>query len=40
LSGSNFYLWSVLIMLDVPIVFAIYLQWLGKQNPEAEMDAA
>jgi len=23
-------------MLDVLIVFAIYLQWLGKQHPEAE----
>lgn len=36
----HLYLWPVLIMLDVLIVFAIYLQWLGKQNPEAEMDAA
>ena len=30
------YLWPVLIMLDVLIVFAIYLQWLGKQYAEAE----
>lgn len=36
----HLYLWPVLIMLDVLIVFAIYLQWLGKHNPEAEMDAA
>ena len=36
----HLYLWPVLIMLDVLIVFAIYLQWLGKQSPEAEMDAA
>ena len=36
----HLYLWPVLIMLDVLIVFAIYLQWLGKPNPEAEMDAA
>ena len=36
----HLYFWPVLIMLDVLIVFAIYLQWLGKQNPEAEMDAA
>ena len=36
----HLYLWPVLIMLDVLIVFAIYLQWLGKQNPAAEMDAA
>lgn len=32
----HLYLWPVLIMLDVLIVFAIYLQWLGKQHPEAE----
>ena len=31
----HLYLWPVLIMLDVLIVFAIYLQWLGKQQPEA-----
>ena len=36
----HLYLWPVLIMLDVLIVFAIYLQWLGKQNSEAEMSAA
>ena len=36
----HLYLWPVLIMLDVLIVFAIYLQWLGKQNPAAEMDTA
>ena len=36
----HLYFWPVLIMLDVLIVFAIYLQWLGKQNPESEMDAA
>ena len=32
----HLYLWPVLIMLDVLIVFAIYLQWLGKQYAEAE----
>ena len=32
----HLYLWPVLIMLDVLIVFAIYLQWLGKPHPEAE----
>ena len=32
----HLYLWPVLIMLDVLIVFAIYLQWLGKQHPKAE----
>ena len=33
----HLYLWPVLIMLDVLIVFAIYLQWLGKHyaKPEA-----
>jgi hypothetical protein len=31
----HLYLWPVLIMLDVLVVFAIYLQWLGKQHPEA-----
>ena len=30
------YLCPVLIMLDVLIVFAIYLQWLGKQHEKAE----
>ena len=30
----HLYLWPVLIMLDVLVVFAIYLQWLGKQHPE------
>ena len=28
----HLYLWPVLIMLDVLIVFAIYLQWLGKHH--------
>jgi uncharacterized protein involved in tolerance to divalent cations len=28
----HLYLWPVLIMLDVLVVFAIYLQWLGKQH--------
>ena len=28
----HLYLWPVLIMLDVLIVFAIYLQWLGKRH--------
>ena len=32
----HLYLWPVLIMLDVLVVFAIYLQWLGKRHPEAE----
>ena len=32
----HLYLWPVLIMLDVLIVFAIYLQWLGKQHEKAE----
>ena len=32
----HLYLWPVLIMLDVLIVFAIYLQWLGKQHKKAE----
>ena len=32
----HLYLWPVLIMLDVLIVFAIYLQWLGRPHPEAE----
>ena len=30
----HLYLWPVLIMLDVLVVFAVYLQWLGKQHPE------
>ena len=30
----HLYLWPVLIMLDVLVVFAIYLQWLGKQRTE------
>lgn len=32
----HLYLWPVLIMLDVLIVFAIYLQWLGKRHPETQ----
>lgn len=32
----HLYLWPVLIMLDVLIVFAIYLQWLGKQHTQPE----
>ena len=28
----HLYLWPVLIMLDALVVFAIYLQWLGKQH--------
>ena len=32
----HLYLWPVLIMLDVLVVFAIYLQWLGKQRPEVK----
>ena len=31
----HLYLWPVLIMLDVLIVFAIYLQWLGKHHTQA-----
>ena len=30
----HLYLWPVLIMLDVLVVFSIYLQWLGKRHPE------
>ena len=32
----HLYLWPVLIMLDVLVVFAIYLQWLGMRHPEAQ----
>ena len=32
----HLYLWPVLIMLDVLVVFAIYLQWLGKDMPDPE----
>jgi exosortase H (IPTLxxWG-CTERM-specific) len=32
----HLYLWPVLIMLDVLVVFAIYLNWLGKNAPAAE----
>lgn len=32
----HLYLWPVLIMLDVLVVFAIYLQWLGKSTPASE----
>ena len=32
----HLYLWPVLIMLDVLVVFAIYLHWLGKNAPTAE----
>jgi exosortase H (IPTLxxWG-CTERM-specific) len=32
----HLYLWPVLIMLDVLIVFAIYLQWLGKHHTQPE----
>ncbi|MDA8620609.1 exosortase H [Luminiphilus sp.] len=32
----HLYLWPVLIMLDVLVVFAIYLQWLGKSAPPVE----
>ena len=32
----HLYLWPVLIMLDVLIVFAIYLQWLGKHHAQAD----
>ena len=32
----HLYLWPVLIMLDVLVVFAIYLQWLGKRHREAQ----
>ena len=30
----HLYLWPMLIMLDVLVVFAIYLRWLGKRHPE------
>lgn len=32
----HLYLWPVLIMLDVLIVFAVYLQYLGKQHAAPE----
>lgn len=32
----HLYLWPVLIMLDVLVVFAIYLHWLGKNTPPAK----
>ena len=32
----HLYLWPVLIMLDVLIVFAFYLQWLGKHHAKTE----
>lgn len=32
----HLYLWPVLIMLDVLVVFAIYLHWLGKSAPPLE----
>ena len=35
----HLYLWPVLIMLDVLIVFAIYLQWLGKHHTQPEPDS-
>ena len=34
LEWFHLHLWPVLIMLDVLVVFAIYLQWPGKQHPE------
>ena len=35
----HLYLWPVLIMLDVLIVFAVYLQYLGKQHSAMERTA-
>ena len=35
----HLYLWPVLIMLDVLIVFAVYLQYLGKQHAAPEQAA-
>ena len=32
----HLYFWPVLIMLDVLVVFAIYLRWLGKQHQVSE----
>lgn len=32
----HLYLWPVLIMLDVLVVFAIYLHWLGKSATPSE----
>ena len=32
----HLYLWPVLIMLDVLVVFAVYLHWLGNNAPAAE----
>jgi exosortase H (IPTLxxWG-CTERM-specific) len=31
---THLYFWPVLIMLDVLVVFAIYLRWLGRQQPQ------
>ena len=32
---THLYLWPVLIMLDVLLVFAIYLRWLTRETPAA-----
>ena len=33
---AHLYLWPVLIMLDVLLVFALYLRWLSRSNPLPE----
>ena len=33
---THLYLWPVLIMLDVLLVFALYLRWLSRSEPSAE----
>jgi exosortase H (IPTLxxWG-CTERM-specific) len=33
---THLYLWPVLIMLDVLLVFALYLRWLSRPDPPTE----
>ena len=33
---AHLYLWPVLIMLDVLLVFALYLRWLSRSDPSPE----
>ena len=33
---THLYLWPVLIMLDVLLVFALYLRWLSRSDPSPE----
>ena len=39
-SWVHLYLWPTLIMLDVLVVFILYLRYLGPRTPEAEGAAA